>query len=72
MAMQKAGSLAARAKKNGQTTAAFAEANKGAAGTVGKLARMYFVAQAPGMSGKASMEEPGDNRPKRNPLYQVG
>lgn len=66
------GSLPERAKAAGMSASAFAEKNKGADGALGKMARMYFVKESPGLSGKAKLDQPGDNRKKGQPLYQVG
>ena len=72
MTMERKGSLSARASAAGMSIEAFADQHKQENSAVGKMARMYFVAQSPGTSGKAKTDEPGDNRRKRNPLYQVG
>jgi hypothetical protein len=70
--MERKGSLRARAEAAGMSIEAFANQHRQENSEVGKMARMYFVAQSPGDSGKSKMDEPGDNRRKRNPLYQVG
>jgi hypothetical protein len=66
------GSLKARAAKVGKSTEDYADEVKEQDSVVGKMARLHFAHANPGMSGKAKLDEPGDNRKKRNPLYQVG
>lgn len=69
MARMNFGELAKRAK---MTPKAFALANIHSDSEVGKLARMYYVAQGIHGSGNAKMGDAGDRRTPGQKLYQVG
>lgn len=70
--MAHSGSLAARAKKAGQSVASFAKANVHATGPVGALARLYYVQQGTHGVGESNMSGAGDKREPGAKLYQVG
>jgi hypothetical protein len=72
MAINYPGSLKARAAAAGVPTVQFVENHKQDEGNLGKLARLAYFAQGVHGSGEAKNDQPGDNRVKRNPLYQTG
>lgn len=69
MAKMKFMELAAREKMNPK---AFALANIHADTAVGKLARMWYVAQGVHGMGESDMGGAGDNRTPAQKIYQVG
>ena len=64
------GQFAAKAKKAGKSTRAFAEANVHAKGLLGKQARLALVLMGAKGSGKSNMENPGDKRTLGQKLYR--
>ena len=60
------------AKKAGKTPMQFAEANIHTDSEVGKLARLYYIAQGVHGDGKSNMAQPGDKRTLAQKLYQIG
>lgn len=63
------GQFAAKAKKAGMSTKAFAEANVHASGLLGKQARLALVLMGAHGGGKSNMENPGDKRTLGQKLY---
>ncbi len=63
------GQFAAKAKKAGKSTRAFAEANVHAKGLLGKQARLALVLMGAKGSGKSNMSEAGDKRTLGQKLY---
>lgn len=60
------------AKKAKMTPKAFALSNIHADGPIGKLARMWYIAQGVHGGGKTNMGGSGDDRTMSQKLYQVG
>lgn len=66
------GQFAAKAKKAGMSTKAFAEANIHAKGLLGKQARLAYTLMGLHGGGKSTMAHSGDKRSLGQKLYQVG
>lgn len=64
------GQFAAKAKKAGMSTKAFAESNVHADGLLGKQARLALTLMGAKGSGKSNAENPGDKRTLGQKLYR--